>query len=59
LVVLGVFGARLFGVWHTSIPLAEYRQHIQRLNEPAYAHPGPTAFKVPRVPIPIYDDLTL
>ena len=57
LVVLGVLGARLFGVWHTSIPLAEYRQHIQRLNEPDYAHPGPTAVKVPRVPISIHEDL--
>jgi polyferredoxin len=52
LVLLGVLSARLMGVWQSAIPLADYLQHIQRLNEPTYAHPGPTATKEPRVLVP-------
>lgn len=43
LVALGVTSARLLGVWHNAIPLSEYRDHIGRFSEPAYAHPGPNA----------------
>jgi polyferredoxin len=33
-------GARLLGAWQSSLTDDEYRQHISRLDQPEYGHPG-------------------
>lgn len=38
--LLFVMGARLFGVWQTSVTDQEYRYHISRLRSAEYGHPG-------------------
>jgi polyferredoxin len=38
--ILFVIGARIFGVWQTSVTDEAYRYHVTRLNGPEYGHPG-------------------
>ncbi len=38
--VLFTMGARIFGVWQSSVTDEAYRQHISRLDGPEYGHPG-------------------
>ncbi len=38
--VAGVLAARIGGRWYSSIPADEMRQHIARMHDPAYGHPG-------------------
>ena len=33
-------GARVFGVWRSSLTDADYRFHVSRMNSGQYGHPG-------------------
>lgn len=40
LFLAGYLGARAFGMWQNEITGQQYHQHLERINDPSYGHPG-------------------